>query len=337
MSRPNPQPRTLIVARDPGAASALSPVARTGPATVIGTGHARAIFQREHVPFEETDDAVGALERRRPAVLLTGTSLRANLDASWWRAARSLGIPSVGLVDHWSNLLARFTASEPFDSHPDVIAVIDMASERELVDLGCPAPLSVTGQPAFDAILEAAPDGRAGARARWDVGPERRVLLFASEPIVSDVGPAASINELIALRMVLDAADGWRIVIRPHPRENPDALRELAKDRATVDATASPHDAIAGADAVVGVSSVFLVEAALAGRPVISLDPGPASLGLRFPYLIASGRDVEDVRRWLQREGGRTIKERERVERNARSGFARGATGRVWSLLEKLS
>jgi hypothetical protein len=333
------RPRTLIVARDPGAASALVPVIRAGPAEVIGLADARRFFEREGVQCDEVADttARAALEGRRPETILTGTSREPRRDAEWWDAARSLGIPSVGLVDHCWNLHQRFTDKAPFDSRPDQIAVIDEASRLELQAQRCPVPIEVTGHPAFDALLAAPPRGREAARALWGAGREDRVVLFASEPIAADIGPAASIDETAALRMLLDGLGEWRIVIRPHPRDDPAALRGISNGRAVVDDATPRHAAVAGADAVVGITSIFLLEAALAGRPVLSLDRNARGLAQRFPLLIAAAADPGDVRRWLRDEGGRAIPASERLERSGRSGFFPGSVMRVWSLLETVS
>jgi hypothetical protein len=104
-----------------------------------------------------------------------------------------------------------------------------------------------------------------------------------------------------------------------------------------VDDATPRHAAVAGADAVVGITSIFLLEAALAGRPVLSLDRNARGLAQRFPLLIAAAADPGDVRRWLRDEGGRAIPASERLERSGRSGFFPGSVMRVWSLLETVS
>lgn len=332
------RPPTLIVARDAGAANALIPVGALGPAEVIGYGHARRIFEREHVPCgDESATARATLESRRPKALLTGTSLAARLDAEWWGAARSLGIPSVGLVDHWWNLAERFTDRLPFDGLPDVIAVIDEVSRDELEAQGCGAPVEVTGHPGFDALIAATPGGRDLARTRWGVTASDRVVLFASEPIAADIGPSAPIDESEALRILLDGADGWTVVVRPHPREDPAELLRIAGGGVLIEDATPRHAAMAGADAVVGISSIFLVEAALAGRHVLSLDRNVRGMAHRFPLLIAGATDVDGARSWLLEHGSRAIPARERRERIRRSGLSPGSADRVWKLLGTLA
>lgn len=347
--------KTLILARDPGAAGALAPVARRCASIIVGLEHARSVFHAAGLPMEvlSADDDAGTAARvlaaLRPDVLLTGTSRReaAPRDALWWVAARDAGIPSVALLDHWIGYAQKFITTTPFDSTPDVIAVMDAYARDQLREAGCrDARLVVTGHPAFDALMTADVAGRATARERWHARANAPVLLFASEPIASDVGALRGYDETDALALLLRALGDapFQLVIRPHPREHPASLQRVLDEHgraARVEVTLSGREAVAGADLVVGMTSVLLLEAAVTGRPVLSIQPGAREPWTdHFQTLVTTVESVESARAWLQDPGNHAVLEREpRHARIRAAGFdERGtATDNVCRLLGELS
>ncbi|SRR6266540_1967221 len=341
------RPRTLVLARDPGAASALLPIVLSGPVDFVAVGSARQHVQRQGIACRgPSDDTAPDVPRRaitetRPQALLTGTSRQAARDAAWWEAARSARLPSIAVVDHWAHPRERFSVASAFDKLPDAIAVIDEQARYELVELGCPGEkLRVTGQPAFDVYLDAPPEGRQVARDRWGADETEWIVLFASEPVTADLGAGAPVDEKAALVETLTAARslGARLIVRPHPREDAHVLRHALRDErgAIVDADVPRAQAIAGADVIVGISSIFLVEAALAGRHVLGLDPSATSPARRFPALIEGGSSHPDIASWLGSARTRgTLGESERRERNALAGLMPGAADRIWKELER--
>lgn len=334
--------RLLIVARDPGAASALVPVAIASQADVVAFPHAAPFFERAGITIRALEDdrdgriAQQLLEELRPRVLVTGTSLRVERDGQWWAAARECGTPSLAVLDHWSHYAERFTVRQPFDRLPDRVAVMDERAADALRQLGFPAErLVVTGQPALDAVLEARPRGRAAARAQWGVTTETRVVLFASEPIAGDLGGASPYDQTDALDVLVRAMAGMEvdttIVVRHHPREGRDLIAKRFPEL-RIDSVPSARAAMAGADTVVGITSIFLLEAALAGIPVLSVQPVAAPQpvpGERWE-LIALARTSEEARAWLDDPAHRApLSENARRKRNSASGFHPGATERV--------
>lgn len=346
----NDRPRTLAVARDPGAAAALAPVIRTGPIAVVGVGPARAHFGRLGIVCDgpsdddDPDEVVRSIERIDPEVLLTGTSLRVKRDALWWEAARGRSIPTVAVLDHWSRYKERFTEEVAFDRLPDLIAVMDESARSRMATLGCPIErLVVTGQPAFDELLEGGVGDRAGARQKWGLSGDGRTVLFVSEPLVKDMAPRPLFTEHAVLELLLQAVADMpvRVVVRPHPRESREVVA-VAVAASTRDAVLDPGlanaMALAGADTVVGISSILLLEAALAGLPVLSIQPFPdaelSTLTTHFPDLIALARTAGQTRAWLaDPDQQRRLSDAARRDRNFRSGLVPGATERIWKLL----
>ena len=337
------RPRVLVVAREPGAASALAPVARQCSATVIAFHSAIAVFEREGIDTlrPESDDAPGfadeCIARMHPDVVLTGTSRRelAPRDHAWWRAARAYGIPSVALLDHWLGYTERFSAAQPFDAVPGIIAVMDDYARDRLVALGAhDTTIVVTGQPALDSAM---------AMRLGDREPDARVALFVSEPIAADLGNARGYDENTVLGILLHALDGtpWRLVVKPHPRELADCRPERSEGPAFLPSTLSGREAIASANVVVGMTSVLLLESALAGLPVLSIQPASREPWTdHFQTLITTVESLEGARAWLGAQLHRpALTPAERSGRIRSAGFdERGtATENVCRLLRTLS
>jgi hypothetical protein len=283
-----------IVARDAGAASALAPVVaalgedETFRPFVVSWGPARAIFEAEGLvvqPFPE-DPAPGEIDAllASVAVVLTGTSLRVELDSCFWCAARAAGIPSMALLDHWKNYAERFTIEAPFDTLPSLVAVMDEIAANELIARGCPPNrVVVTGQPRFDTLTGVvSPEERARARTSLGIDPSRRVAVFASEPRGAPYDDGKGFTQVDALEMFVDAvqavAEDALVLVKLHPVEQAEPVAAALSSRGGPDArileTSSVREVIAAADVFCGMSSIVLLDAALLGLPTVSIRPG---------------------------------------------------------------
>jgi hypothetical protein len=286
----------LVVARDAGAASALAPVVvalrEEGAlrAEIVAWGKARAVFDSEGLrvrPFSEKpepQEIEELLTSMDAAAVLSGTSLRTDLDGRFWAAARAVGIPSAALLDHWKNYAERFTVDTPFDVLPTVIAVMDNAAERELIALGCPADrVRVTGQPRFDALFGVVdPEGRARARASLGIDASRRVAVFASQPRGLPHDEGGGFTQADALSAFLDGLQGAApdalALVKLHPIEQVEPSARLLSARTGLETRlledGSARELAAAADAFCGMTSIVLLDAALLGVPTVSIRPG---------------------------------------------------------------
>jgi len=293
--------RVVIVARDAGAAAALAPVARAlirdelVGVSIIAYGKAASVFETRGLPvLSFPEDPSGQqveslLRRERAPVLLTGTSLQPRRDATFWQAGARLGIPTIALLDHWCNYAERFTDRRPFDCLPKTIAVMDDAAVGELRRQGCPPErLLVTGQPHFDDLVrDSSRLSRAEVRRELGVAEDRTLLVFASEPQARFYGSTADdptflgYTEHDSLAAVRDAAAAVipeaLVIVKLHPLDEADSFAELADresrlETRTIRAYPTEH-LVAGADVVLGMTSVFLLEAVLTGAPTISVRP----------------------------------------------------------------
>ncbi len=357
----------VAVAGDPGGGAALAPVLerlREEEFLVQPLAYRQALttweqrgLRPERLPeAAEEEEAVRRL--RETTLLLTATSLNGiDWEKTFTATAGRLGIPSVAVLDFWSNYRPRFADGDGnLTCLPDRIAVMDEQARREMSAEGFPPErLVVTGQPAFEeleAFRARAHEHRQAARAALGVDDTQRVVLFASQPLAALFGedrsnplyPGYTEHEVrLALRAALEDVNDGRLllVIRPHPRENAEELREAssARVRVVVDGSGDRRAAVLGADLVVGMSSVLLVEACLLGRPVVSLQPG-----LCRPDPLPTNRWGASAAVYRGDEIGATVRRvlldpAARAELKARCAglpVEPGATGRIVELVKQL-
>lgn len=323
----------VAVCGDAGGAAALAPVveallARGVRLRTEAYGPGADLWRERGLRVESLSmpaseaEAVDSLRRDGAQLLLAATSLNGQMiEARLLRAARAAGMPSIAVLDWWSNYTPRFSVDEPRDAAPDRIAIMDKRARDEMVADGFdPRALVITGQPAFD-VLGARRKGfntaaRTSQRAAWGAGDSDRVVLFVSQPIsvmAADYGAAAQalgyeergvLAHLVASLERIAAHTGGPVtlVLRSHPREDSTWMRAVRAQRVHV--VVSNHGdaraAVLAADLVTGMNSVLLMEAVYLGRPVISIQPGlrtPDTLptnasGLSVPVYDAGGLDT---------------------------------------------
>lgn len=292
-------PRIVAVAGDPGGARAIAPViellrSREGSEVrAIAYSHAAQVWRDRRIAFEELGSGIAgvraAFQNAAPHALLVATSANGiDLEKSFVAAANELGVPSVAVLDFWSNYRVRFENSSGALQLPTMVAVMDARAQSDMLALGFPAErIVVTGQPALGELALDPPRqtaaGRASARSALGIGESDRFVLFASQPLAEthvDWGYSERtvIPALIGALSRIGRRHGekLRLVIRPHPREA-ESQWESPDHAALTVQTARTGDGLSvamAADLVTGMTTVLLVEACLAGCIVASLQPG---------------------------------------------------------------
>ena len=294
-------PHILALAGDPGGANALAPVLKILLAekrctlTCYAYRQAIDLWRKHDIPCATIEigcDPSGLLVASQADLLLTATSSNGeDWEIAFISAANAMNIPSLALLDFWSNYLSRFSDNGGELHFPRCIAVMDDAAVSDMVALGFRAEtLVVTGQPAFDALPEAKAAFTDAARdqLRQQLAGNSDWVVFASQPLASFYqgltgNPKhlgfdednvlgvllAALDELAELRPI-------RLSILPHPRENPTRFAGVQGQRVQVNVVTSvlPYEVLMSADLVVGMNSMLLVEACLLGCLVVSLQPG---------------------------------------------------------------
>ncbi len=297
----------LTVAGDPGGAAAMSPVLR-----MLGTDDRmalRMLAYRQAVtlwrqqgftvePLDEkisTDGVSQMISTYKPSLLFTGTSVNGvDLEKTFIQAARKLAIPSLSLLDFWSNYRPRFAdAAGALRYMPDKIAIMDEQARTEMSAEGFNGDrLVITGQPALDNLANCRKHFSRAQRQslRQSLGLETDALLvmFISQPLstfYSDPrGPQhPGYDENITLRLLLEAlerlavASGEKIHlgVRLHPREEAEKPLPMSRlIRVFKMSQGDVHHQTIASNLVIGMTSMLLVEACYLGCLTLSFQPG---------------------------------------------------------------
>jgi hypothetical protein len=282
----------LVAAHDPGGANAVAAVTallRSQGIDVLALtkGPARRQFELQHVPsVEASDGALAAMVQSPVSIVITGTSEQHSFEREAVLAARRSGIPSVAIVDYWMKHRQRFRAADGTWVLPDHVVAIDEMCRAQMLAEGVPeARIHVLGQPYFSVLL------RRSMQIDARNSPARRVL-FVSEPgAVAAEALDATLEGLASLPRPLE------LTIRFHPRESErgDRLHRISRAGLgfTVDDAPDPLTTVCNSDAVIGVTSMLLIESSLVGVPTAGFGGDVRALmeyGLCTP--MSSAQDV---------------------------------------------
>lgn len=301
----------LILVEDPGAANYVAglPAALAADgltARLFATGYAAEHLRGLGVTYEVAgSEATPAelLDTLRPGLLVVGTS--EDPDARGLAlidTARVRGIASVGVIDGAANPALRFRGrSAAATAHaPDWLLVADQATRSAYSACGFdPTHIRVCGHPHFDAVraTRATLDGadRGAQRARLFPGiAAQPAILFLSE--VSDGLDATLFRRrddyLLAgniahdrrTQIVLDefivacaaARPDAFTILRLHPKDRRIDYADYTGHFDLVSEGGPVAPLLHAADLVVGMTSIALIEAALLGRPTLSILPRPS-------------------------------------------------------------
>lgn len=291
----------VALAGDPGGGAALLPVleallAEGAELSILAYGETLANWSARSLPCTALASCEAAEADHwlaGAALLLTATSCNAwNAERTFWQSAHRQDIPSLAVLDFWSNYRERFlVGGEPL--WPNRVAVMDDIAARGMAAAGCPRErIAITGHPGFDTFAGTAaklgPQELSTLRQHLGMAEGQPLVLFVSQPLRTlnkDIlGRDPTFDEFSVLAAVIEALERltaeWgrppTLVIRPHPREaagkfEPFASRNI---RVAVDTASPPHTLIRAADLIVGMNSMLLLEACLLGQPVLSIQPG---------------------------------------------------------------
>jgi hypothetical protein len=284
----------LFAAHDPGGANMLLPVMALARdhgyrTSALGYGPAAAIWRGagETIEAPETDDGqtlAAVLASLAPdlAVTATGTT---GIERALWRAARGAGIPTLAAIDAWPNLRRRFTDAGGGLVQPDAVCAVDEPMRDAIAGDGwCRARLYVTGQPHLEAVVGRLDRARAAAGKTSAGATKHPLLAFVSEPLAEDYRDRDlgfdQYGVIDALVAGLAGLGPLTLVVQPHPRDDRMRLegllgRCMAPEGITVRLGDGDTEALlAACDGVIGMTSMVLIEAALAAIPALSLQPG---------------------------------------------------------------
>lgn len=263
--------KIVFLAHDPGGYDALNSVVLrlqkenvpleffcVGPAAKLSLGNAAS--ESEVMQFIHS-----MIEKRELSGLVTGTSWGNNIELYTMAACKVSGIPTIAVLDYWSNYRARFRDDLGNYTFPDYYIVMDELAAKEAVQEGVPADILRTlGHPGLDKYL-------ALPRRNTCSGKNKKVL-FLSQPLSALYGKELGYTEHQALDDCIQAVQGYdncSLRVKFHPKD--DILWKQSYQDISVNGDL--QDIMPEYDAVLGMNTMGLLHAALMGVPTFSYQP----------------------------------------------------------------
>ncbi len=217
------------------------------------------------VPFVADESNPETLARSlgdwKPELVLASAS-HASVEATVIAFARRHSLPVMRFIDTWYGYRNRLDADGRLDLPSKVFVINNNAIEQAIAE-GLPREiLEPVGQPAWEAVTPLPP-------------ADRRQVMFVSQPVERHYGKCLGYTEATSWKLIYETArhrpdliEG--LIFAPHPEDTmpppkPEGIIRIAR---------RGRDALGDAGTVVGMFSSLMVDALLAGRPVVSLQPG---------------------------------------------------------------
>lgn len=370
----------MLFARDPGGANVIMPVYdkfKTKYRTLVYAKEFALKRLRDNgIPAKDIEeectagtygDVMYLLKRQLPDIIITGTSLDDFTERYLWKAAEELQIKSFAILDQWTNLGIRFSScdysrEEEYHRHPQHpylpyrIFVMDDLAKKMLEEDGIESDRFIlSGQPHFDTVRDRfLRASRIYSGDRWNV-------VFVSEPICQDYdgcdgdtlywgyNERTIFDNLYCGLKKVAACCGCkiRIIIRPHPRENPEYWKQVMKKRGSddieigIDTANDSFSVMKSADLICGMSSMFLLESMICGKTVLSIEIG---LKRDNPFILdktgycksilSEGELIDHLKRAFSRKDGGEGQDTE--EGAYRIGYPKGVENATDKILQSI-
>jgi hypothetical protein len=215
-------------------------------------------------------------------------------------SSRKAGIATIGVIDAIGNADYRFRGNTGDALHhaPDWLIVPDQWTQDAYITLGYPAErIAVCGHPHHDLVFDTRTRlekiGREQLRKKIfpDCHDARLIVVFVSEvstglnpnqykrsPDYTLTGDGGRMDRTgIVLEEFLGAIASFEqspyLVLRMHPKNTENELESFLKDFDYVSQQGGPLELVFVADLVVGMTTMLLQEAAIMGRPTLSIVP----------------------------------------------------------------
>lgn len=208
---------------------------------------------------------VTMLEENEIAGLVTGTSWGNTQELKAMAACKKAGIPTISILDYWSNYKVRFKDVSGNYTFPDYYVVMDELAAIEAIREGVPADIiKVLGHPGLDKYLSL-------PKIRTCSGKNKKVL-FLSQPLSALYGKELGFTEHQALEDSILAVQGYydcSMRVKFHPKDDifwKESYADISVDGAL-------RDIMPEYNLIIGMNTIGLLHAVLMGIPAISYQP----------------------------------------------------------------
>ncbi|MGV8124341.1 MAG: hypothetical protein AB2L14_31730 [Candidatus Xenobiia bacterium LiM19] len=351
--------KILFFSRDPGSANVIIPVVKTlmqesnYDLRVIGKDMAIEKFRYYGIlitPAEKyfsnySDEEIHEmLLSEKPDAVVTGASGDDLTERKLWRAATETCIPSLCILDQWTNYRMRFSRyklserisflkDQKIEYLPKRICIMDDFAMKEAISEGISEELlCITGHPYIDFLCERAKSVTLNrilkTKNSLTAKGKSILVVYVSEPIPQDFPENyRGYNEKSIFSYLYNALEDLSdtlkkhitLVIRIHPRENKTNYDQVTtsnnKVSVRVDSDSEPLFLMLSADLICGMSSMFLIEAAALEKKIMSIqiglktnDPFVLSRKGLTKTIVSYEELIDELRKWMNGEKGSKVK-----------------------------
>lgn len=255
------------------------------------------------------DEIRKLLLKEAPDFLITGTSADDFTEKYLWKCAEELKIPSFAILDQWINYglrFSRFGVSELKEYEkkkehiylPSKILVMDTYAKKEIIKEGIEEDrILVSGHPYFDYLIskkETITDKMIkDFRGSIGLNEDDYILIYASEPISETYNESDNsehywgysertiFKEFISVlnKVAQKSSKKIKLIIRLHPKEKENNYNDLIDNinnniSILIDKKLDGFKLMCASNLICGMSSMFLIEGAILGKSIISMQMG---------------------------------------------------------------
>lgn len=261
--------KIMFFANDPGGANAINPLIE-----LLKKNHEVLVFaQLSALQIMKCNEYNNELREIMPDVLITGTSAKNLNERYLWQEAKKLGIKTIAFVEYWGNYGIRFSDVSVLNAQdftgvcnmlPDYIIVPDEFAKSEAIKEGVPEELIYPlGNPHFIDVFNKVQTAN-NIRSKF-VDKDEFLITYASQPFIEDCGKGEELNILDDILSLTDR----KLLVKVHPKESLQKF-EKYKSRIILDKTTPMEDILKASDLIISINSIVLLEALIAGKPIIS-------------------------------------------------------------------
>lgn len=274
--------KIIVSADNAGGANAILPVVKKllkngHNLTIVLGGAAKSIFKDAKICFYIGEkisdrDLKKMIRVGKYDYFLAGTSLGDTIDKKIRRYCEAGGVPTIYVMDTWVNYWWRFgdeIKKNDFLSSRTYICVVDDKMKKEMIAEGFPASrIKITGNPYFNTFTKDITDKK----------NKKNKILFISQKLKNNGGQKWPYDEFVVLEDLLKVLEEiilpHKLMVRLHPQEKQGKFDYLlSRYKFSYDKMRDVKKSLSSSGLVIGMNSVVLFQAALAGKKVISYQP----------------------------------------------------------------
>tara|TARA_B100000780_G_scaffold273706_1_gene237635 strand:+ start:972 stop:1952 length:981 start_codon:yes stop_codon:yes gene_type:complete len=211
-------------------------------------------------------------------LIVTGTCLGDGIDKYFITKGKDIGIKTISIIEHWSLYKERFRLNENY-IYPDYIFVNDEIAFREALESNVPQnKLIIAGNPYLNNLSKSKLVPAKNYLWKNNNNLKSNIIItFISESFKEDFAENNQQGfdeyEVINMIMKLGRKMKFQLLIRKHPSEPNEKYNELISENIKIDQNSSFDSIVHNSSYIIGMGSMFLIEASMFRSDIISLRP----------------------------------------------------------------